>query len=720
MRKIRPILAAALALLAAVSCKREPVGEEYGYLSVQAVADDSSEIVVKGAVAPGDDLVFSLKVTPVQPAGEAVTVDDCRTLVAEPLRLPVGLYQLEASSGTEEGAAWNSPFYTGSRSIVLKPEQTNAVSLTCTIASALVSVDPDDRLASLFSTYSLTVDNGTDALSFSTGNGHLADTAYFAVTGTLNWQLSAVNVDGKSYTSEVQTITDVKAATHYRIALSVEEKERPDGGIVLYVTMDDGVNEKQYLLTVDFSTGDDPTTTVNFEHTDPITVPKGSTQSRIVTFDAPKGIQSLVLMHCSATLLEAGLPQAVELVDAQPSLISTLAECGVVAESVPFGTLSASVDLTGLIGSLPLGEVSLTTNVTDTRYHFNQQDFTFNVISPVDAEILTASPWACFAIFRGQWFTDERPDGLTFQYRKESDSEWTSYDGDLSVTEGTSVFSAEIYGLDPGTRYVARAVSAKDTDTPTVSFTTEAAETLHNLSFDEWYQSGSAWYPNASSAYTVWDTANPGTASMGTNPTTPESSDVAVSGTGKKAAKLVSSTVLTMFAAGNIYVGQFVKVSGLGAELDWGYPFTSRPIALDGYYKYTPVAINKTQSPYTDLSGETDHSSIKLYLTDWTGPFRINTSTKTFFSDDDSSIIASLDFTSDETNSDYVHFTFPIEYRDLTRTPSYIVIVGAASRLGDYFTGGVGSTLLLDEFSLIYDPALLTEAQRGQVGYRNQ
>ena len=720
MRKFSSILAAAIALLAAVSCNREPVVEEFGYLSVQAVADDSSEIVVKGAVAPGDDLVFSLMVTPVLPAGEAVTVDDCRTLVAEPLRLPVGLYQLDASSGTEEGAAWNSPFYTGSQEVLLKPEQTNTVSLTCTIANSLVSVVPDDRLSSLFSSYSLTVDNGTDALTFSTGNGHLADTAYFAVTGTLNWQLSAVNIDGKSYTSDIQTITGVKAATHYRISLSVEEKERPDGGIVLYVTMDDGVNEKQYLLTVDFSTGDDPTTAVNFEHTDPITVPKGSVQSRIFTFQAPKGIQSLVLTHSDATLLSAGMPQAVELVDAQPSLIATLAECGVVAEAVPFGSLTASVEITDLIGSLPLGEVSLTTTVTDTRYHYNQQNFTFNVISPVDAEILSASPWACFAILRGQWFTDERPDGMTFQYRKETDSDWTSYTGTLDTTDGTRVFSAEIYGLDPGTRYIARAVSAKDEDTPTLSFTTEGAETLHNLSFDAWYQSGSAWYPNESSSYTVWDTANPGTATMGTNPTTPETSDLAVSGTGKKAAKLVSSTVLSMFAAGNIYVGQFVKVSGLGAELDWGYPFTSRPVALDGYYKYTPVAINKTQSPYTDLSGQTDHCSIKLYLTDWTAPFRINTSTKTFFSDDDSSIIASVDFTSDETNSEYVHFTFPIEYRDLTRTPSYIVIVGAASRLGDYFTGGVGSTLLLDEFSLIYDPAQLTEAQRESVGYRNQ
>ena len=44
--------------------------------------------------------------------------------------------------------------------------------------------------------------------------------------------------------------------------------------------------------------------------------------------------------------------------------------------------------------------------------------------------------------------------------------------------------------------------------------------------------------------------------------------------------------------------------------------------------------------------------------------------------------------------------------------------MGAASRYGDYFTGGKGSVLLLDEFELIYDPAELTEAEREQIGYR--
>ena len=47
-------------------------------------------------------------------------------------------------------------------------------------------------------------------------------------------------------------------------------------------------------------------------------------------------------------------------------------------------------------------------------------------------------------------------------------------------------------------------------------------------------------------------------------------------------------------------------------------------------------------------------------------------------------------------------------YRSNTRIPKYIVVAGASSRYGDYFTGGRGSVLLIDEFELIYDPAELT------------
>lgn len=316
----------------------------------------------------------------------------------------------------------------------------------------------------------------------------------------------------------------------------------------------------------------------------------------------------------------------------------------------------------------------------------------------------SVDPWTCSAFVRGTTNGQGTP---VIEYRKESETEWTVWSG-LNLT-GTSVF-ADLTGLEAGTSYVVRLTNGADVSEETV-FMTGLAEEIPNLNFDQWHEDAAVWMPNASGAPLVWDSANPGTASLGTVPTTPEESDV-VSG---KAARLETTTAMGMLAAGNIYIGQFAKVSGLGAELDWGYPFTARPLALRGYYKYSPKIIDMVKDPYKSLQGEGDQCQIQMLLTDWPDRFHINTSKKQFVDfENDSHIIAHGSLISSATDAGYVSFTIPLVYRN-GRTPKYVVIVGAASRYGDYFTGGKGSVLRLDEFELVYDPTELTEEEYRQV-----
>ena len=54
------------------------------------------------------------------------------------------------------------------------------------------------------------------------------------------------------------------------------------------------------------------------------------------------------------------------------------------------------------------------------------------------------------------------------------------------------------------------------------------------------------------------------------------------------------------------------------------------------------------------------------------------------------------------TGGEYKPFTINIEYRD-DRQPSYIILVAVASKYADYFTGGVGSVMYIDEFSFGFD-----------------
>ena len=156
-------------------------------------------------------------------------------------------------------------------------------------------------------------------------------------------------------------------------------------------------------------------------------------------------------------------------------------------------------------------------------------------------------------------------------------------------------------------------------------------------------------------------------------------------------------------AAGNIYTGKFGKVAGVGAELDWGGPFASRPQALIGYFKYSPKSIDMAEGPYKDMIGQTDVCQIQVMLTDWAEPFLISTSDGRFVDvEKDPGIIAFARFETDRTTEGYEEFTLELDYRDLTRTPKYVVISACASKLGDYFTGGVGSVLYVDEFEFIY------------------
>lgn len=336
---------------------------------------------------------------------------------------------------------------------------------------------------------------------------------------------------------------------------------------------------------------------------------------------------------------------------------------------------------------------------------------------------VSAKPWAKFAVVTGKWLTDSRPSGLSFKYRKKGASSWTAADAStVEYNNTTKTFTGEIRGLSSSSSYEFCATSDLDADAnnQSVAFTTAGAPTLYNMSFDDWYLSGKIWYPYAQGASpSVWDSANPGAANFIGSSTTPEETTVAVSGTGKNAARLESKWAVLAFAAGNIYTGKFGKINGKGAILDWGVEFTGRPVALKGYYNYTPKKIDRTESPYESMAGTMDKCQFQVILTDWTGPFTINTTSGTFVDlDNDPSIIAYSKFESEEATNGYKELTIPITYRDTNRTPSYIVITCCASYLGDYFTGGVGSLLYVDELSFEYDLDALTKDQASKVNYR--
>lgn len=718
MRRFKKILYISALVMLSAACSTERQEEGKGYLKVNIASQETPLFIVKGGEGGEEEMVFSLNIKN-NSSGQEQNIPDHRVLASEPVSLNVGSYTVKASSGELLNAAWNAPVYSGQTMVNIRPEQTNTASINCGLANTIVTVELPENMDTHFSEYSISVDNGNGSpLVFSKNAGNINDKAYFAVTGTLNWSFSLVNKDGQNYSAAPITRTGVQAKQHYHLKFSLGQENNVFGGAAFTLTLDESLNEITHPLILNFDNTETPSVSADFNLNSTISVPMGSLVPKTLNFAAPKGIKSLVLLTDDAGLKAKGLPSYTELTDANAAALQKLSDAGVITEALPFGSLAASIEFSTLLSKLQIGKYSFSVSLIDIKNRGVSYDINIDIISPVEAEALAAVPWARFALLSGSWFADEKPAGIRFQYKKAADSEWTDFAEGLSFDPGKKTFSGELYGLEPGTAYIFKAVSDKDLNTREVSFTTETAETLHNLSFDAWYKNGKCWYPNESSAYKVWDSANPGTSSYGAVPTTPEESDVAVAGPGKKAARLESTTLFGQFAAGNIYVGEFVKVSGLGAILKWGHQFNSRPVALQGYYKYSPQTINYTKPPYDDLKGQSDNCQIKVFLTDWEGMFEINTSKKIFVSDDDEHIIALGSLVSSNTDTDYVKFTIPLQYRSKTRKPNFIVITGAASRYGDYFTGGKGSVLLLDEFDLLYDPSLLTEEEKALVGYR--
>lgn len=236
--------------------------------------------------------------------------------------------------------------------------------------------------------------------------------------------------------------------------------------------------------------------------------------------------------------------------------------------------------------------------------------------------------------------------------------------------------------------------------------TSGRAQQLYNLDFDRWSKSSGVWNPypsDAPASRRIWDTANRGLSALGVNLTTPEYKHVAVPGEGKAAVRVESKKVLWAFVAGNLYTGRFVRVVDLkGAEIDFGTPFTGRPKSLSGYVHYIPKTIDFAREPYLEKKGKTDEGYVEVLLTDWDGPYHVNSTKNGFINGaTDPHVVGRGVLALKKDTGGYVPIDIPIEYRN-GKTPKYVVIIIASSRYGGHFTGASGSVLYADEFRFNY------------------
>lgn len=295
-----------------------------------------------------------------------------------------------------------------------------------------------------------------------------------------------------------------------------------------------------------------------------------------------------------------------------------------------------------------------------------------------------------------------------FEYRRADSQEWIKVPADWITVSGGS-FYARLINLESQTEYVVRATS-DDENSVEESFVTEENVQLPNSDFTQWWKNGKVWNPWAESGESFWDTGNRGSSTLGQSNTTPIEDPMSASGYSGAELKstFVGVSALGKFASGNLFAGSFRKVDGTDGILDFGRPFTMRPTKLHARLKYTPEKINrfsKTNPDFSSMEGKIDTCIVWCALGDWDQPYEIRTkkSNRRLFSKDDPGVIAYGEWESWQRIGDYIEVTVTLDYRATNRRPKYLLVTASASKYGDYFTGGDGSTLYIKEYWLDYD-----------------
>ena len=346
--------------------------------------------------------------------------------------------------------------------------------------------------------------------------------------------------------------------------------------------------------------------------------------------------------------------------------------------------------------------------------------------------------------------TEYDPNYVYFEYTASNggNPDWSAASR-VAATGSDGVFNGVITGLTPATDYSYRLVvkSLKTGEEITIDsvseLTTDVAPAVPNGSFEDYSNTESSKYPsffNPASSVVAnqtkwWDSGNAGSGDFGYTICAVDTSDYK---DGSTAARLQSDYAVVKFAAGNLFSGQFGQVIGTsGGTVYFGRPFVGRPSKLRFWIKYSTDLVNRTENKKI-TKNDYDIGQVKVALGTWTpskyggteqSPILINTTdTSTFVDfDTDPATIAygDMQITGAASASDYTaningvtttedwtqwhQIELDLVYRDLTTTPTHIIISCAASKWGDYFEGCDSSKMWVDGFELVYDDDIVTK-----------
>lgn len=638
----------------------------------------------------------------------------------DPVTLHSGSYVAEAWAGDSVAASFDKKYFKGYTPFEITNGNSTAVEVKCNIANVVVSLSFDESVDAALKSWTVTVANGEESITY---EGHDARKGYFMMPKkadneklTLTLEGTAPNGDAYSQTADIEA---PKGGYEYKVNFSHTPGSFNDGGAFFTITVDETeiVVEDELVITLAPEIFG-----IDFDIAQEQAAATGEMGRKCVFISAVDRLSSLTIE--SANLQHYLGSSTADVFSLSESAIARLAAAGInfmtyknEAGEINRVRVNFEADFTNNLvsglhtfkfiagdngdGTEKTSEATLSLRLSNAAVELNEA-----------AEVSYTTTTFVATIVK----PDELTGNVGFNYREKGASDWTFVAG----TNNGTTLTATVDNLKFGTTYEYCAVAGGYTS-PAKELTTLTPPQLPNASFEQTSTaSDKALMFSADPNDFYWDSGNHGSQKMQKNVTEVTTKYFH---SGKQGLCLHSQFVglggfAGKFAAGNIFVGKYLATEGMDGVLGWGRPFNCpiRPKALKVWARYEPVNIthDNTSALPSVSKGDPDNGIVYIALvTDqtmsynsetWPQIVKTSSSSRQLFNPSGSNVVAYGEhvFTSATTESGLVEITIPLNDVNPNLTVSNIIIVASASRYGDYFVGGNGSLLYLDDFELVY------------------
>lgn len=708
--KAKLITAAAMVALAiaATSCADDyayNLGE--GRVAVKATLNSDVKVVSRSDADElrekyGESLTLWLTKPGEGPIRQYQGIDN---LPSESITLPSGNYVAEAWAGDSVSASWDARYFKANTPFDVLTGQTTPVDVVLTIANSLVEVEYDSNADDVIKDYTMTVGHSRGTLVFEGKDTRTASYMMPSSDKNLTLDLAATTLDGKPYTQHA-VITDAKPGYLYKVKVTYKGTADAIGGAWFDITVDatEIVVEDQIVISLAPDIKG-----VNFDASVPVAAAPGQVGRRSIYISATETLTGVVLE--SADLQGIIGAEDLDLIQGAQSYITALRNAGITLQTFK----NEAGDITNMrvnfeeafTNKLAKG----THNFTFTAYDgalSTQSTLTFEIS---EAPLITGEPtgisYSTATLKAAVANADKLGANAGFKFRELTSSTWTDIKGTISG----DVMTATVNNLTPGHTYEYAAWDGNSFIGTSTTFTTPAPNVV-NAGFEDWNTSSKAYLIGPYNDNMFWDSGNHGSATIGKNVTSPDGS---VKHSGNYSVKLASQFVgvgsMGKFAAGNIFVGKYLDTQGTNGVLGWGRQFdnTYTPVGLKGWVRYDPVSVTHSSTDKCP-KGSMDTGIIYFALVtndmmtyngeQW--PCVVNTKTQEFFNPTGSNVVKYGEVVFTEKTNGMVAFNLTLKDVNPSKQWTHIILVASASRYGDYFSGGNGSTMWIDDLQLVY------------------